>query len=105
MTDVPQAVLHIDNLHVRYADGVDALATVRTLRGRFGQVAISRLELGWVAPNSAFDPTGPDAPGATLRLAWVVEARTSGALADSLRAVKLFFDAGTGALIGGDVLR
>jgi hypothetical protein len=83
-----------------------ATTTLTTMFGsRFGQVAISRLELGWVAPNSAFDPTGPDAPGATLRLAWVVEARTSGALADSLRAVKLFFDAGTGALIGGDVLR
>ena len=70
-----------------------------------GQVSIATLGLGWVAPNSAFDPTGPDAPGATLRLAWVVEARTSGPLADALRAVKLYLDAGTGALIGGDVLR
>ncbi len=72
---------------------------------RSGQVAIAALGLGWVAPNSAFDPGGPDAPSAMLRLAWVVEARTTGALADSLRAVKLFLDAGTGALIGGDVLR
>jgi hypothetical protein len=83
-----------------------ATATLTTMFGsRSGQVAISSLGLGWVAPNSAFDPAGPDAPGATLRLAWVVEARTSGPLADSLRAVKLFLDAGTGALIGGDVLR
>jgi hypothetical protein len=72
---------------------------------RTDQVAITTLALAWVAPNSAFDPTGPDAPGTTLRLAWVAEARTSGPLADELRAVKLFLDAGTGALIGGDVLR
>ena len=83
-----------------------ATATLATMFGsRSGQVRISTLGLGWVAPNNAFDPTGPDAPGATLHLAWVVEARTSGELADGLRAVKLFLDAGTGTLFGGDVLR
>jgi hypothetical protein len=83
-----------------------ANATLATIFGSgSGQVAISTLGLGWVAPNDAFDPTGPDAPGATLRLAWVAEARTSGELAEGLRAVKLFLDAGTGMLIGGDILR
>jgi len=83
-----------------------ATATLVTMFGsRSGQVRIATLGLGWVAPNNAFDPTGPDAPGATLRLAWVVEARTSGDLANGLRAVKLFLDAGTGTLFGGDVLR
>ena len=83
-----------------------ATATLGTIFGsRAGQVRIVSIALGWVAPNSAFDPTGPDAPGATLRLAWVAEARTSGDLADGLRAVKLFLDAGTGTLFGGDVLR
>ncbi len=83
-----------------------ATATIGTIFGsRASQVNIATLGLGWVAPNSAFDPTGPDAPGATLRLAWVVEARTSGQLADGLRAVKLYLNAGTGTLIGGDVLR
>ena len=83
-----------------------ATATLATMFGtRSGQVRITTLGLGWVAPNNAFDPTAPDAPGATLRLAWVVEARTSGDLAGGLRAVKLFLDAGTGSLIGGDVLR
>jgi hypothetical protein len=83
-----------------------AIATLGSIFGnRAGQVTIAKLGLGWVAPNSAFDPTGPDAPGATLRLAWTVEARTSGKLADGLRAVKLYLDAGTGTLIGGDVLR
>jgi hypothetical protein len=83
-----------------------ATATLATMFGsRSGQVRISTLGLGWITPNDAFDPTGPDAPGATLRLAWVVEARTSGELAAGLRAVKLFLDAGTGTLLGGDVLR
>lgn len=83
-----------------------ATATLATMFGsRSVQVRIVTLGLGWVAPNSAFDPAGPDAPGATLRLAWVVEARTSGEVADTLRAVKLFLDAGTGTLIGGDALR
>lgn len=70
-----------------------------------GQVTIAAVELGWVAPNDAFDPAAPDAPGSTLRLAWVVEARTRGELAEGLRAVKVFLDAGTGALLGGDALR
>jgi hypothetical protein len=83
-----------------------ATATLRAMFGSSsGGVRIASLGLAWVAPNSAFDPAGPDAPGATLRLAWVVEARTSGELADGLRAVKLFLDAGSGTLIGGDVLR
>jgi hypothetical protein len=83
-----------------------ATETLGDLFGRrAGQVAVSGVSLGWVAPNDAFDPTAPDAPGSTLRLAWVVEARTVGELADGLRAVKLFLDAGTGALLGGDVLR
>ena len=72
---------------------------------RSGQVAISAVALGWIAPNDAFEPTAPDAPDATLRLAWVVEGRTQGELGDGLRAVKLFLDAGSGALLGGDVLR
>jgi hypothetical protein len=98
----PQPAVTLDEAAARDR----ATATLATMfGGRSGQVGISTLGLGWVAPNSAFDLTGPDAPGPTLRLAWVIEARTSGELADDLRAVKLFLDAGTGTLIGGDVLR
>ncbi len=82
-----------------------ALAIGDLFGSRSGQVAIATVGLGWVAANDAFDPTAPDAPYATLQLAWVVEARTSGELSEGLRAVKLFLDAGTGELIGGDVLR
>jgi hypothetical protein len=69
------------------------------------EIAIRELALRWVPPNDAFDPAGPDAPGSTLRLAWVAEARTAEGLAETLRAVRLYLDAGTGTLIGGDVLR
>jgi hypothetical protein len=82
-----------------------ATALADLFGSRSGQVAIATVALGWVAPNDAFEPTAPDAPDATLRLAWVVEARTSGELSEGLRAVKLFLDAGSGALLGGDVLR
>lgn len=83
-----------------------ASASLAELLGdRRDEVTIRELALRWVPPNDAFDPAGPDAPGSTLRLAWVAEARTGGGLAESLRAVRLYLDAGTGALIGGDVLR
>jgi hypothetical protein len=72
---------------------------------RAGQITIVAVGLAWIAPNDAFDPAAPDAPGSIRRLAWVVEARTRGELAEGLRAVKVFLDAGTGALLGGDVLR
>lgn len=61
--------------------------------------------LAWVAPNDTFDHAVPDAPSPILRLAWVVEVRTSGTLAGGLRALELYIDAGDGRLLGGDVLR
>lgn len=69
-----------------------------------GHMAISGLSLAWVPPNDTFAPAGPDAPGAVLRLAWVVRAGASGPLAESLRALEIYLDAGTGAVIGGDIL-
>jgi hypothetical protein len=63
------------------------------------------MRLAWVAPNDTFDSSAPDAPDPVLRLAWVAEARTVAPLADSLRALELYLDAGSGALLGGDLLR
>jgi hypothetical protein len=70
-----------------------------------GQVTMTALELAWVAPNDTFAPSRPDAPSSTLRLAWVVRVATTGVLADSLRGLELYLDAGDGSLLGGDVLR
>jgi hypothetical protein len=70
-----------------------------------GDAVITLARLAWVAPNDTFDGAAPDAPDPVLRLAWVVEVRTVGALAERLRALELYLDAGDGALLGGDLLR
>ena len=70
-----------------------------------GQARIVGSRLAWIAPNDTFDATAPDAPDPVLRLAWVVEVRTAAPLADRLRALELYLDAGDGSLLGGDLLR
>jgi hypothetical protein len=56
-----------------------------------------------VAPNDTWDPGRPDAPDATLRLAWVVRLEAAGTLAERMRMVEFWLDAGDGALLGGDI--
>jgi hypothetical protein len=90
------------------APAVERIARQRlaTLLGpAIGDARIERQRLAWIAPNDTFDPKAPDAPDPVLRLAWVVEVRTAGSLADRLRALELYLDAGDGALLGGDLLR
>lgn len=60
--------------------------------------------LAWVAPNDTWAPERPDAPGAILRLAWVVRFETSGALAERVRVIEYWIDAADGGLLGGDVV-
>ena len=79
-----------------------------TAAGRYGSaaadLAVESAELAWVAPNDAWDASAPDAPGETLRLAWVVRLRADGSLAERLRGLQVWLDAGDGRVIGGDVL-
>lgn len=70
-----------------------------------GEVRIVGASLAWVAPNDTFEPARPDAPAEIRRLAWVVSVRSSGTLAQSMRALEVSIDAGDGSLLGGDVLR
>ena len=76
--------------------------------GHFGGAAadlrVSAVERAWVAPNDTFAQAGLDAPAETLRLAWVVRFEARGALATRLRFVEAWLDAGTGSLLGGDVV-
>ena len=76
--------------------------------GRFGSDAealrVIATELAWVAPNDTWAAERPDAPAATLRLAWIVRLETSGSLAERLRFVEYWIDAGDGGLLGGDVV-
>jgi hypothetical protein len=70
-----------------------------------GLAATTGIELAWVAPNDTFAPAGPDAEAPVLRLAWVARVATTGLLAQSLRALEVYVDAGNGSIIGGDVLQ
>lgn len=75
---------------------------------RYGSVAadltVSAVERAWVGPNDAFAANGLDAPAETLRLAWLVRLDAHGALADRLRSVEVWLDAGDGSVLGGDVV-
>jgi hypothetical protein len=73
--------------------------------GAAGSAAVSGSELRWIAPNDAFSGSLPDAPSTELRLAWVVRASATGELVGEIRGVEVYVDAGSGAVIGGDVLR
>ena len=64
---------------------------------------VAGAELAWVAPNDLFEPAAPDAPAETLRLAWIVNFESHGAVAERLRSVEVWIDAGDGRLLGGDV--
>jgi hypothetical protein len=90
------------------AAAAERIATKRLaglLGAAAGQAQLERARLARVAPNDTFDADRPDAPDAVLRLAWVVEVRTVAPLADRLRALELYLDAGDGTLLGGDLLQ
>ncbi|TMD28306.1 MAG: hypothetical protein E6I94_08595 [Chloroflexi bacterium] len=67
------------------------------------EASIDGLHLAWVAPNDMFEPARPDGLAPTLRLAWIARLTTTGSLADRIRAIEVFLDAGDGSLLGGDV--
>ena len=76
--------------------------------GHFGVAAgdlhVAAVERAWVAPNDTFAQGGLDAPAETLRLAWIIRFEARGALASRLRFVEAWLDAGSGSLLGGDVV-
>lgn len=83
----------------------DATAIVSDRFGRSsGDLHVSAAERVWVAPNDTFGGRRLDAPADTLRLAWAVRFDAHGALADRLRTVEVWVDAGDGRLLGGDVI-
>jgi len=73
-------------------------------RGTGGDLAITAVEQAWVAPNDTLGGARLDAPAETLRLAWAVRFEAQGALAERLRSVEVWIDAGDGHLLGGDVV-
>ncbi len=90
------------------ADAAEATAEARLadlLGPASAEAKVAGARLAWVAPNDTFDAAAPDAPDPVLRLAWIVEVRTTGSLADRLEALELYVDAGDGTVLGGDILR
>lgn len=61
----------------------------------------TRATLAWVVPNETWRP-GASGDG-RAHLGWVVEYRATGSLADRLVAIEIWLDAGSLAVIGGDV--
>jgi hypothetical protein len=80
----------------------------QTVSRRYGASAkdltVESTSLAWVAPNDAWNAAAPDAPAASLRLAWVVTLRADGHLAHRLRGLQVWLDAGDGSVVGGDVM-
>ncbi|MEO5940239.1 MAG: hypothetical protein ABIQ76_05065, partial [Candidatus Limnocylindrales bacterium] len=62
------------------------------------------VERTWIAPNDLFATTRVDAPATTLRLAWAVRFDAVGSLAERVRSLEVWLDAGDGSLLGGDVI-
>lgn len=60
--------------------------------------------LQWVGPNSAFDPSKVGSVPEAYRMAWVVNVKPAGPVAESVRLITLYIDAGNGMIIGGDVV-
>jgi len=58
--------------------------------------------LAWVQPNDTWDAARAD-PAAPARIAWIIQYRASGPLAERIAAIEIWLDAGSLELIGGDV--
>jgi hypothetical protein len=75
---------------------------------RYGSSAtglrVVTVDRAWIAPNDTFAVDRADAPAETLRLAWVVAFEARGALAERVRSVEVWLDAGDGAVLGGDLV-
>jgi hypothetical protein len=91
----------------RLSDGAAKKLAATIVGDRFGSEAprlrATATELAWIAPNDTWSPSSPDAPAATLRLAWLVRFEARGPLAERVRLVEYWLDAGSGELIGGDL--
>ncbi|HEY3523300.1 MAG TPA: hypothetical protein VGK63_06325 [Candidatus Limnocylindrales bacterium] len=84
------------------AEAADAFVSAR-----FGPEApsldVNGSTLAWVVPNDLWNAPPPESGDRTARLAWVVEYRAHGSLAERVVAIELWLDAGSLAVIGGDV--
>jgi hypothetical protein len=91
------------------APGEARQAAAALMTSRFAGAAtdlrVVAAERVWVAPNDTFGGPRLDAPAATLRLAWAVRLDATGGLAERVRSIEVWLDAGDGSLLGGDVIQ
>jgi hypothetical protein len=73
----------------------------RWFAGQSSSYVLQSLDLEWVEPNDALGSSSVE-PASPYRLAWVVQAETSGEVSDYLYLISVFVDAEDGAIIGGD---
>ena len=99
LADVPVRILDRDE-----ALGLAERALATRAGSRAGDLSVAAVELAWLAPNGRANGTMLDAPDGTLRLAWVVRFEATGRLADTVRSVEVWLDAGAGHSLGGDVV-
>jgi hypothetical protein len=92
-----------DQIDAATAQSVAEAAATTRFPAAAGDLRVVAVEQRWVAPNDTWDPARPDAPEAVLELAWVVRFEAHGSLADRVRLVEFWIDAGDGSLLGGDV--
>jgi hypothetical protein len=82
-----------------------ATAIIRAqMGGSAADLRIVAIERVWIAPNDLLGGARLDAPAEVLRLAWAVRFDAGGALAERVRSVEVWIDAGDGRLLGGDVI-
>jgi hypothetical protein len=72
--------------------------------GSGSSYTVKGMDLEWIGPNAAFDAGKLSEAAAPYRLAWVANVNPSGRAAESVQLITLFVDAGSGAVIGGDVV-
>jgi hypothetical protein len=96
---VPARVLDADGARSAAAALADAWVD-----GSTAALRVAAVEQAWVAANDTFGGARLDAPAETLRLAWAVRFDTRGPLAERVRSVEIWVDAGDGHLLGGDLV-
>ena len=103
-TERPLASAPARSLDVDAARSAATSVVAARLGGSAGELRILGAERVWVAPNDTFGGARLDAPAESLRLAWAVRFEAQGTLAERLRSVEVWIDAGDGHVVGGDVV-
>ena len=93
----PARQIKSDEARQRVAAKADGWFTARG-----SSYTIDSIDLEWVGPNGAFDPTKSIDPQPVYSLAWVANVKPSGDASKYLWLVTVYIDAGDGSVIGGD---